>query len=596
MSDEKISLDLDPKKVIDSLNKVAEDSKNLARQIEDSLGKEAPKSVRKLEETCEKGTSRIATFFGTLGHRIKEDMKAAMDATGVLAGAKFAEEIGKGIKSIFTMEQAFSRLNTRLKMTVDEFSKFKIELGRKAAASGQKVEDILPGVETASSRGGVTSASQLTAIGDSLGKAKAITGEGTEQLSETVVDILKNQGKKVTSQSFKDTLDALEGARVNGSFKTAADAGHSVEDLSKLTGTKLSIREMSGLAAQSSIGGEGSSSIMKQILEKGQTSGGQQYLSQILGLKYNKGKLDTGSLKNINLDKYKGLNKEQFGQVTGFDGASGSDLVRFVESFKHGATQMKNVVGGSNETATQFGIATNNLKSKVDKYKESVTEAGAEVGQGLSELGDGILSGDMKKIKHGASEAGKAVKDNAGTLGSALGISSVVATVAGGGLRSLLKGKGVGMASGMAEGKMAEAAGITQVYVTNWAEINKDSAGAGIKDAVEKVSKFGGVAGGIAKGTSVLGVGATAFEAGQALAETESGKKASEYMSDKIFKLFGGQDQQGQQNQAIKEYSEGHTQEQTDRFIAALKGVKIENKIHGNLTNPSRVKGTGAPH
>lgn len=541
MADEKIDIDLDPKKMLAALNDLSESAKKLAEDCEKALAKEAPKSIAKLEEAAEKGTTKITTFFKNLGTRVKEDLKTAFDASGVMAGMKFGKDLGEGVKQVFEMEKAFDRLNTRLKLSVDQMSKFKSEVGRKVAATGQKLEDVLPGVETAAAKGGVKSPEDLANIGEMLGQAKATTGEDTSSLAETVVQILKNQGEKVTAQSFKKTMDALQGTRVSGAFNTTEEAGKAVEEMTKNLDKQhqksmgLGTRELGGLAATASKGGQGGIDTLNKILQMGQSAGGQNQVNAMFGAQiFKNGKFDASAFQKVN--------KQGAGQFTsqvraGQLGADQGDLERLVDNMKEGMGDFKKVVDGANETADQFEQATDNMASGFEEFKESLKMSTRELGEHLSTLGHEMLKGNFKGAMDEVKAAGRSAWEHKGTLAAGIGMTAGIGMLAGGGLNSLLKkipGVG-GVVGGLAGGELAKQAGVQPVYVVNASEI-----GGGLGGAAGGLGGLAGKAGGIAaKGAGVLAAGAVGYEVGKYLMDNTplgamSGK-ATDYLADKVF-------------------------------------------------------------
>jgi len=111
MSDTQISVDLDPKKVMNALEDMAKEVKALSEKLEQSLGKDGPKSVKKFEEAAEKGSTKIATYFRNLGKTLKEDMKTAFDVGKLAGGLKIGSLLAEGTKQVFDMERAFDRYN-----------------------------------------------------------------------------------------------------------------------------------------------------------------------------------------------------------------------------------------------------------------------------------------------------------------------------------------------------------------------------------------------------------------------------------------------------------------------------------------------------
>ena len=596
MADEKISLDLDPRKVLDALNEMAENAKGLAKDIEDSLGKDAAKSVGKLEDAAEKGTAKIQAHFRNLGQRVKEDLKTAFDATKILTGLKFAKELGEGIKEVFDMERAFDKLNTRLQMTAKQLSDFKRELGKKVAGTGQKMEDILPGVETAASRGNIKSPEQLASIAETLGQAKAATGEATEGLSETIVEILKNQGKAINATTFKQTMDALQATRVSGAFSSATEAGGAIQKITdvirpeELKKMGLGTRELGGMAAMASKSGAGGTDVLKHILETAQQAGGKEQLNAIFGTQLFKGgKLDTSAFSKINKQGLGQFSEQAMGSATGVGQA---ELSRWIDAMKSNMQDFDKVTKGSNETADQFKLATDSLASGVDRFRQKTIEAGREVGGSLSRAASELLKGNVGAAASAVGEALQGAHENKGIIAGAAAMTAGAGILLGGGIKGLM-GKGGGLAAGVAKGELAKQAGIQPVYVTNAGEIGGSAA--------DKLGKFGGFAGkaaGLAKGA--LGAG-MAFEggmaAGDALMSIPAVEKATGAVTDMIFKALNPDQSdeaimaKAQRDQAHKMSEKaGISDELAMKIVQGIESANIKATVDGKFTNPSSVE------
>jgi hypothetical protein len=528
---EEIKLDLDPKRMLQSITDLKEGVRKLSEVVEESLGKNAPKSIETMDKAAEKGATSIASRFKDLSKRIKEDLKTAFDISGLTAGLKFAEQLGQGIKEVFNLERAFDRLNTRLQLTGKSFQDFKKNIGTSVASTGQKLEDVFPGVETAAAKGNVKSPQELAAIAKALGQVRAATGESTEALADSVVEILRTQGKKINAQTFQQTLDTLQGTRTAGAFKTAGEAGGAIESITKGVSPKqlkemgLGTRELGGLAAQASKAGEGGNEILQHVLKMATQAGGKQLLNSIFGAQLFKGdKLDVDAFSKVNKNQFGKYSEQVLASATGADQAG---LSRFLDVMKSGMADYKKVAQGSNETASQFKTATNNLASSVDQFKERTKNATREVGEDLaaaaSELLKGNFKGAFEDLKHG----GHSALENKGTIAAALGGSAAAALLLGGGAGSLLRklpgGKALG---GLAGGELAKQAGVTPVYVTNAAEIGGGLPGAGVGIGT-KLGLFG-----LAGGAGIA--------AGTALANSPAGDTISKYsgLDTAIQKLF----------------------------------------------------------
>lgn len=590
MSDESIKIDLDPKKVLDALQEMAEESKRLSAKIEDALGKEAPKSIAKMEDAAERGTAKVSSSFRNLGTRLKDDLKSAFDVGKVLTGVKALEGLAHGTKQVLDMERAFDRLNTRLGLTSRQMQDFKRQLGSGVAATGQKLEDVLPGVENAASKGNIKSPAELSSIAEALAKARATTNEDTGGLSDTVTEIIKAQGQKVTGKSFKDTLDALQATRVQGAFGTAGEAGHAVEQLApyaKKLG--LNTRDLGGLAATASKSGAAGQDILRQLLEKGTTVGGQQQINAAFGTQlFKHGKLDSGAFGGIKKNQFGQYSQQVMEQASGLTGANGADLSRFIDSMKGGMDTFKKVANGANETADQFNTATDNLASKIDKFKEGAKEAGREVGESIAVVGKDILKGDFKQSFKDIGGVGKSAWDNKGTLLGTAGLALGGAVLAGSGAKGLLgKIPGVG---GLVGGEAAKAMGITPVYVTNAKEIgggsnmvddflSKTTSMGGAKKAGGLLAKFGGMA---SAALPYAGYAAAAGAVGYAALSSHKGPSEDDEMSERD-RLMKEQAQGGGGSDMSKDIAAAVQKGAHDGVKAAMTSQKP------NYTNPSEM-------
>lgn len=522
MADETLKLNLDLKSSLTAMQDMSKGAKELSSDIEKSLGKESVQAVNKLVETSEKGATKIGTAFRNLSYGIIKNLKTAFDFAAVLEGAKFAKGIHEGVLQVFDMERAFDRLNTRLGLTTRQMEKFKTGLGRKAAGAGQKIEDIIPGVEVAAARGGVKKPEELTAIGEMLAQIKATTGEETGGLADAVVEILKNQGEKITAQSFKQTLDALQGTRIQGAFKTAGEAATAIESITREISPEaqkrmgLDTRKMGGLAASATRAGAGGQDVLKTILETAANKPDQtKLLNSILGAEV------FSPSGKLNVNEFSKISKKGLGKYTEFVqaqtlGIPQADLARWIDAMKDNMADFKKVTSGADETTSQFKMATNNMASAFDQFRQKVMEAGREIGGSLSKMGNDVIKGDFGKLGEDLKDVGKNLSDNIGTVAAATAITTGVGAIVGGSLGRLFKGIGGGMgekaalAKDVGIGSALKQVGVTPVFVVNAQEIGNAAEGSGIGNAISSVASGAGVAATAAvAGTILAGVGAT---------------------------------------------------------------------------------------
>lgn len=585
MSDTKLDLDLDPKKVIKSLNDIADETKKLSGTIDDSLGKDAVKSIDRFEKTAEQGTTKIQAFFRNLSKTVKEDLKTAFDFGKVMTGLKFGQNLSEGLKQVLDMEKAFARLNTRLQLSGDQLQSFKKNIGSAVSSTGQKLEDILPGVEVASSKGNIKDPKQLQAIAGMLSKTRSITGEDVSNVAEEAIDILKSQGSQITSSTLGKTIDAMQAARVGGAFKSAGEAGAAMRDISPYA-RQLGIdtRGAAGLTAVASKAGDAGQNILKQILDKGTTVGGQQQLNAVLGRNiFKNGKLNASELGKIDTNRFG--NQAIMSQASGLTGANGQELKLFVDAFKDSMPQFNAVVKGANETAAQFDLATDNFGSSIDKFKEGLINSVRTVGDSLSHLGHDILGGHITKLGKDLKQVGQDVWDNKGSLAGGAALTVGVAAIAGGGLKNLL-----GIGKGVAEGKALEKSmGVTPVFVVNAAEIS----GGGPGGLTEKaLTAGGGGAGGgvLASGAASIGSAITATVA--AAASTVGLAAIGAYTALKSDKIGEGSDEVPKNAEFFN--ADMMKKAVSDGTAEGHEKTKSKSKEKINYTNPSAYPSTGA--
>jgi hypothetical protein len=476
MAETKIEIGLSPEEVVAALSAMGDEVKKFQAVIEDALGKKASQAVNDLKDTADKGTNAITKFFSNMGTRIREDLKTAFDVSSVIAGAKFAREIGEGVKSVLDMERAFDRLNVRMGLSTTQMAEFKRTAGRATADAGVNLQDIQPGLLSAASRGGVRDPKQMSIIAGVLAQSRQINPQldaGTAM--DDVAEILKRQHLDINGENVRKTFDAINAATVRGGFKNSNDAAAQLAHMSGTAGMLgMDTRTMAGLAAVASKSGDTGEDILRQILSKGTgLDRGQAFNAQVGADVFKNGKLDPQALGRIDTSRFGNISPQVLEKITGVSGASGADFKQFVETMRDSMGDFDKVVNGMNETADEFGTATQSTAAKIEMFKARVTQAGAEIGESIMEMVTGLANQDSsnKGLQHLAGS----VWHNKGDLAVAGGLSLGAAMLTGGGIRSLLGGK------------IADAQGIQKVYVTNAGEIAGES-------SVGTIAKYGSTA------------------------------------------------------------------------------------------------------
>lgn len=590
MSDE-IKVGMDPRSVLQACEDIQQKLKALSQSVEESLGKQAPKSIKKFEESAEVGTNRVGQFVRNLSTRIKEDLKTAFDIGSLASGLNIAKQLASGTKEVFEMEKAFARLNTRLGLSGDKLKQFKVDVGRAVAGTGQKLGDVLPGVETAAAQGNIKDPKQLSDISKALGQVRAVTNEDTGKLADTAINILKSRGDKINAQSIAETLDVMQATRKSGAFAGAADAGGAINEVSQFAKKLgLSLRETGALAAQTSKAGDAGQNILRQLSEMATKPGQQTKLNEVLGQQiFKNGKLDPSALGKVDVNKFGSASIME--EASGLSGNAGQDLRQTIEAFKGGMDNFQQVVKGSNETSAQFEEVAQTLSMKIDIFKQQAINAGREIGDGFSGLANALIGGDFQKAKTSLSDIGTSISDNKGVVAGAAAAAVGSALLAGGGANSLLKKiPGAGLAKGLVGGEIAAAAGAQKVYVVNAAEIGAGLGGMGGAGAT-------GVMGKLAKGAGIGGLAAGAI----VLADSLIGDQVEAAAKKSLLPSQGVAMDEGQmralQSIFIKKGGESGTGQTFGDFIEAWKAAvaEIEAKKKPKIvqvSNPSSIQTT----
>ena len=439
MSDEKLEMDLDPKKVIAGLMEMSKASQKLNEDMEKAL-KGIEKNFQGLEDKSQETGNKISSQFRNLGNKLKEDLKNLIDVGKVFGGLSMANEVKKGADQILSMEQAVARLNTRLGLTKKEMTQFSNSVGRSAANAGIDPEKLWPGIEEMSAKGGVKSPQQLAEIADVLAKTSAVTHEDTGGLSDVIIQILKDQGKQVTSATVKDAADALASTRVNGAFSSSTEAGEAIKAMTanlkpdQLNQMGLGTRELGGLAAMASRGGERGNEIMQSIMQTASSPGGKEKINSILGASIfdKNGKMDVSAFKNVS--------QEAWGKYTSQGRAAAlnvnqADLSRFITSMQGNQATYGAITKGSGEVNKQFDVGTNSTGDTINKFKGKAIE-------GVREIGDGFMQFVHGDFKDGIEESANGLTDNFEQVGTAAAATGASAVMTGSGVTGLLGGGG----------------------------------------------------------------------------------------------------------------------------------------------------------
>ena len=598
-NDTKINVDLDPSHVLNSMKDMSTGAKKLSADIEDSLGKNAPKSVNTFKEAAENGANKIMSTMRNLGTRVKEDLKTAFDLGSVTAGLNALKEIGHGVKQVFLLEKAFDNLNIRLGFSAKKLTEFKKAIGEKVAATGQNIEDVFPAVQNIAAQTKIKSPEELAKVGELFAKVKATTGEETGGLSKEVLNLLRNQGKETNFENIQKTLDTLQATKVIGGFGTAGEAGAAMNALAKIISPeqqkKMGITEKGtgGLVSMANKTGEGGQEVLQQIMHTATQAGGKDLLNSLFGTQLFKGeKFQAQNLSKINAKNLGQYSEQTLSTATGMGQA---DLARFIQGMKDNSVDLSKVANSANDVAKQFEMSSDNLATKVNVFKKTMEEVGVQIGDSISKVGNDVLKGDFSKAWEHTKDVGSTLLENKGAVAGAVGISAVTALLMGGGTRGLLGKLGggamgavketQGLTKDLAIAQGLKAMGVTPVMVVNAQEIgiaageaSGDAAGAGI---LTKIVTGGALVSGLSlavAGAAGVGLGVAAQEvmpSGMKDIIGKPGEWLGGYFNDEGDKAIANAPAPGTRKQ--KEAAQSKMNETFDMDMLA---GKIGDKVH----------------
>ncbi len=581
MADTKIAISLDPQDVIQSLKRISQEAKSVSDSLQNDLGKNASSSINDLKNNAENGTNQITKFFSNMGTRIREDLKTAFDLSSVIAGANFAKQIGEGVKSVFDMERAFDRLGVRLKLTGSQMDDFKRSAGQAVSSAGVDLKDVNPGLMEAAGRGGVRSPEQLTMIARSLAESRQIDPTlDTGAMTDNIAEILQRQGLKMDGTNFGATMDAINAATANGGFHNSGDAATQIAKLAQYSTTNgMGTRQIAGLATVASQGGDASRSLLNQILAAGGDVDHGARINSLFGQQvFKDGKLDPEALGRVNTKQFG--SDAVFGAATGLGGANGGDLKMLIDTFKNNMGSFKTVVDGTNETADEFGKATQSWAAQTELFKKRLTNTGREIGDSLVETITGLYRGDSGKAASGLNHGMQSLKDNAGDLAIGGALTVGAGLLMGGGLRGL-----IGSAT-------ASAAGEQKVYVTNASEISGPMSGglASLGTALPV-----GIAAAIGAGLGYAAVQGLDAVTGGGYSKTAG--KPGEWLADKIGDSGALESQIKQDKKNLDRYNSNHPSAQMnahDYYNMVYKGIVDGSKAADASKRPQLINNKSA--
>ncbi len=497
-------------------DKVADGLSDAGAKIGDHLNTQTQKTHRYL--------AGLQSFGGRVASQLISDFKALASVNALAGSLKFSSQFAGSVKETISLSDSIRRLGSTLGITGQAMARFQDKMTRglgQIGLSSEAAANALGGLAQTPVRGENNllaysrSAGQLASISNERGQegtiaaglSRVVTARGGDpndlaQMKAVSDDVLRI--RRATGRSASEVLGAMDQlfSNANKAFQKRLQGGGAVS-----------------LASAALIGGKGSTAFLERYLSSNRF---QQFGPQAQGLGSIVGKDGSLNLKAmegvLKEAKGRGLGDAQAGLTTfGMSDEEAQGFIRLTEAMRSNGALIeenrKRVVDQNEEYRKSMGLG-DAFKANLNKLKGLLPTGGAT--QGLTDI------------------LGSASQSTGGAAAVTGGAGLLAALLAGGGLRGIGKGLGVG---GFAKGAAIEAATgrqVQPVYVTNAAEI-----GAG--GAISTALGGAGLAGKVGKTLGVVGAGVAAFEAGGAvgnyLDSTETGGKVFDKLADVLLAL-----------------------------------------------------------
>lgn len=488
---------LDGREYIQTLKAVNAEVKSTTAQANKDFT-EHSKVIAQNEKQIKTWANAFKNEMVEAGKSMRDNVLTGLKAMTLGAGTMaFKKGIEDATVSLFSFSKAFAEIKSKSNASASELDKWQNSLRSIATKTTANVDSIAESFNMLFNE--VGNKDELLDIMGSLGNAAAMGNGNAAQMAAQVQQAMHNEGKSMTKANVDEYLNATNVLRRNAVGVNNLENASGVLSGINTKGTGLNMRQIANFmsaataASGNAAGVDAVKSLITNDLEK------SVRLSAALGLKQNKqGQLDLSSLGSSEYaKKVMGLgsnDQQRLLSIKSITGASDDAAQAFLDIAKKSGV---------------FGQALDKASHDTEKFEDSAEKAKDNLENAYKGMMNSIteqLSYIIKPLEGPIKSVMNAVKGSPLLMGAA-GLAT--AGIGGALIRSLGKsvfGKlpGMGLASGVAEGKALEQAGVQPVFVVNASEIG----GGGIAGAAGSMGGFLGKAGlvGLAAGAGV-GVG-----------------------------------------------------------------------------------------
>lgn len=528
-----LSADADLAAIFKEIEKYSQKIRRVADD-QQKLGKQTDEVMKKTTKNTETMFTKVNGFGRRVLNQLTSDMKALMSIQALTGGMKLSEQFRGSIKETVALSDQIRKLGTTLGIASKDFSSFQSKMTKglgDIGLSSEAASRALEGLSETQVRGQENLieysklAGQLASVGRQQGSegeiAKGLAGV-VQSRGGNVNDI--NQVRAISQELLK--VQNATGQKMTESIQFMQDVFSKMPmEVRKQVSTPM----LTGMAAGEAVAGKGSTAFIQDLLSQGQYGAGRLRMqAQGINLMGDKG-ISVEGLKKLREEAIKmggGDLRQGVQNITGASDEAAEGLVRLIENMDRLQSAQDNISKSTADLNTQYrqsmGLGES-FRASINKVK-------------------GLFATPMSWMSQKATDVmGKASESNTGAVLATGGAAIAAAVLAGGGLRGLGKGLGLG---GLAKAEGIEAITgehVQKVYVVNASEMGGGIAGAaGGMGMLGKAGLVGAAgAGGYALGSEVANPIIDKYTQGTT-AEGFQGN-AMERLFFKLDKLFGGE-------------------------------------------------------
>ena len=552
MSDNKTltqTLKLDNKEFIGPLTQARAAAKSATDEINKDLTNNS-KSFQQNEAQVKKWGGTITSELQKASRAALENLKTGAKAMTLGAGealirksaSNMIEDAVESSKKLAEIASKFNASKTQVESWNDSIKKAAIN----TKTSIGQMTDVLSEFSDS-----VDDPSKVFKYMESIGQATLMNGGNSKGVTDFLKKDVVAHGKDMNTVGRGDIDDSLGAA--NLLMRTGKGFTHQADAMAAISGLDSNAVRSSGLnpkqiasilagASKSGVSGEASMAGVHGLLGE-ITKGDRSVFARVLGigsLKDKDGKLDLSNLgkANARLDNLGGdedSRKSRLGELAGMSDKEAEGVFAFIRQNKAFSDAMGVAEKDTKTFSESFKQASNNLKDNMQGLQTKVEAGLDDIFKGFKEPLNDLIQGNVGKaaggLGHGLGQAAIGMKDHpalvAGAFATVLGGGALIT-----GLLSKLGGGGA-LGAGVAKGKMLEQAGVTPVYVVNFAEMGGGggTAGGGLTSKalpfLKKMGSLMGMAGTTLGAIGTSSVGALAGTGAAGLATIGGGVAAA---------------------------------------------------------------------